>query len=57
MGFLKETNTGKGIGRQPKTCGVSFTLLPWVSLLLYSVKYDREKWFSINRPKSWAGSL
>ena len=33
---------GKGVGTQPKAAGVNYTLLPWFSLLLHSVKYEQE---------------
>jgi hypothetical protein len=41
--------TGKGIdhckvtGTQLNTAGVSYTLLPWLTLLLCSVKYEQEE--------------
>jgi hypothetical protein len=33
---------GKGVGTQPKAAGVNYTLLPWFSLLLHSVKFEQE---------------
>jgi len=52
MGLTKNKNTffkgkwmdhGKSFGRQLKTAVVSYILLPWLSLLLRSVKYEQEK--------------
>jgi len=34
---------GKVIGTQPNTAGVRYTLLPWLPLLLCSVKYEQEE--------------
>jgi len=34
---------GKFIGMQQNTAGVSYTLLPWLPLLLCSVKYEQEE--------------
>jgi len=50
--------TGKGIdhckvvGTELNTAVVSYTLLSWLPLLLCSVRYEQEKYLSINRPKS-----
>jgi hypothetical protein len=34
---------GKGVGTQLHTAGVSYSLLPWLQLLLCSVKYEQEE--------------
>ena len=41
---------GKVVGTQLNTAGVSYTLLPWLPLLLCSVKYEQKEWLSSNRP-------
>jgi hypothetical protein len=39
----KGIDHGKGVGTQLNTAGVSYTLLPWLPLLLCSVKYEQEE--------------
>jgi len=34
---------GKIVGTQLNTAGVSYTLLPWLPLLLFPVKYEQEE--------------
>jgi hypothetical protein len=48
----KGLDHGRVIGTQLNTAGVSYTLLAWLPLLLCSVKYEKKKLFSNNRPKS-----
>jgi len=39
----KGIDHGKVIGTQVNTAGVSYTLLSWLPLLLFSVKYEEEE--------------
>jgi hypothetical protein len=39
----KGIDHGKGVGTQLNTADVSYTLLPWLPLLLCSVKYEQEE--------------
>jgi hypothetical protein len=39
----KGIDHGKVVGTQLNTAGVSYTLLPWLPLLLCSVKYEQEE--------------
>jgi hypothetical protein len=43
--FFKEKGMDhdKGVGSQLQAAGVSYTLLPYFSQLLHSVKYEQEK--------------
>jgi len=38
----KGIDHGKVVGTEMNTAGVSYTLLPWLPLLLCSVKYEQE---------------
>ena len=39
----KVIDHGKVVGTELNTAGVSYTLLPWLPLLLSSVKYEQEE--------------
>ena len=39
----KGTDHGKVVGTELKFAAVSYTLLPWLPLLLFSVKYEEEE--------------
>jgi len=39
----KGLDHGKVVGTELNTAGVSYTLLPWLPLLLCSVKYEQEE--------------
>ena len=41
--YRKGIDLGKVVGTQLNTVGVSYTLLPWLPLLLCSVKYEQEE--------------
>ena len=45
---------GKVVGTQLNTAGVSYTLLPWLPLLLCSVKYEEEETFEHQQTKEWS---
>jgi hypothetical protein len=51
----KGINHDKVVGTQPNTTCVSYTLLPWLPLLLYSVKYEQGETVEHEQTKELSG--
>jgi hypothetical protein len=50
----KRINHDKVVGTQLNTTCVSYTLLPWLPLLLYPVKYKQEEIVENQQTKDWS---
>jgi hypothetical protein len=52
---VKGIDHGKGVGTQLNTAGVSYSLLPWLPLLVCSVKYEQEETVEHQQTKELSG--
>jgi hypothetical protein len=53
----KGIDHGKGVGTQMNTAGVSYSLLPWLPLLLCSVKCEQEETVEHQQTKDLSRSI